>query len=97
MSIENQFDSNGMRCGLCKAYYTNGDLHWEFNYVDGEIHGLCRVWHFKANGYLAAEGMYANDMQNGFWKVWDRLGRMSNEHHSIDGVQEGEEIRHIYD
>ena len=97
MSIENQFDSNGRRCGLYKRYYRNGDLDWEFNYVDGKIHGLCRVWHFKANGYLASEGMYANDMQNGFWKIWDRLGRMSYEHHCADGVQEGEEIRHIYD
>ena len=40
----NQFDSNKEQTGLWKYYYSNGNLCFEGNYVDGKAIGLWKYY-----------------------------------------------------
>ena len=49
---------NGVEHGLCREWYDNGQLWYEYNYVNGNSYGLCRGWYF--DGQLRNEYNYVN-------------------------------------
>ena len=49
---------NGIKHGLCRRLYPNGQLWYEENYQNGQKHGLCRGWY--ENGQLSYEANYQN-------------------------------------
>ncbi len=64
-----------VRHGLFVAYYRNGRLASEGNYVDGVEHGLWRDFH--ENGQLAAQGIYENGKEVGEWHFWNADGTIA--------------------
>lgn len=69
--------SRWIRHGLFRAYYKNGALASEGNYVDGAEQGAWRDYH--ENGELAAEGMYDRGQEIGKWKYWNQDGSEGDE------------------
>ncbi len=59
----NQRDSNGLKQGLWRHWYANGQLWLELNYVNGMFHDLCRYW--NSNGKLTWDYYYVNTNQEG--------------------------------
>jgi len=31
--------------GICRCWYSNGNLHYEYNIRNGRQHGICREWY----------------------------------------------------
>jgi antitoxin component YwqK of YwqJK toxin-antitoxin module len=47
-------DENNTPNGCWEIYYTEGDLWYKINYIDGEHHGL-HVWFFKSGKIYKSE------------------------------------------
>jgi hypothetical protein len=56
-----------------KTYWENGQLHCEAETLDGEFHGLFRMWH--PNGLLACDKRYVHGVPVGIGRYWDRHGK----------------------
>ncbi len=91
----NHTDSNGLRQGLCRYYYSNGQLMHVMYYVDDILHGLRKVWY--SNGRLMREVYYVNGILHGLWRSWDDDGGLDCECYYVSGKQEGEEIHYEYE
>ena len=59
---------NGVKEGVCKAYYENNQLKYESTYENGNKNGLFKSW-FQ-NGKINEEGNYKSGKKNGIWKTW---------------------------
>jgi len=46
-----------------REYYCNGQLMYEWNYINGQLHGLCKGWY--SNGQLMYEWNYINGQRHG--------------------------------
>ena len=53
--------------GLCKHYYSNGDLHMIASYVNGKMHGPFQVYN---GGKLHWETNYINGIENGIHRAY---------------------------
>ena len=49
-------DSGQVKHGLCKRWWSNGQLEWECNFKDGKERGLYRYW--DKDGRLEKESYY---------------------------------------
>ena len=49
-------------------YYRNGNKSHEIPYLNGNIHGLVRLWHL--NGQLLVASNYKNGHRHGFRRCW---------------------------
>lgn len=67
-----------IRHGLFRAYYLDGALASEGQYVDGLEDGLWLDFH--KNGQLAAEGHYKDGEAVGVWKFWNEDGCVTLDH-----------------
>jgi len=66
----NSYNDNGEKHGPWEAYYSNGKLWYNENYINGKKHGLLEVYHY--NGKLYWKGNYVNDIQKGYFhNFWD--------------------------
>ena len=52
-----------MKPTIERKYYDDGQLRYEWNYVNGQRHGLCKGWH--ENGQLWYEDKYVNGQRHG--------------------------------
>ncbi len=57
-----------------RFYYRNGRVRLENREVGGQLHGLCRTWHY--NGQLAEELSYRHGKLHGISRQWDEKGRL---------------------
>jgi hypothetical protein len=57
-----------------RYYFRNGQIRMENREVDGELHGLCRTWHY--NGQLAEELRYHRGKLHGTGRQWNEKGRL---------------------
>ncbi|MFT4662993.1 MAG: hypothetical protein ACI9AT_000824 [Ulvibacter sp.] len=68
-----------------RKVYENGNARFAYPTLDGEYHGLCRMWH--KNGQLQSEGKWINGKQDGLQvsyfdngnislKAWYVLGKL---------------------
>jgi len=48
---------------LSKGWYSNGQLWYEWNFVNGQRHGVSKGWY--SNGQLAYENNYVNGQRHG--------------------------------
>lgn len=62
------------RLRIERYYYRSGQIHVENRYVNGQLHGRCRTWHF--NGQLAEELRYRHGLLHGVCREWDENGRL---------------------
>ena len=78
---------NGLREGLHKEWFRNGNLKDEINFKSGLKHGEFRYWDDK--GQLLKEGHYVNDSLDGFIKEWYHNGNIKLEVHYKNGKMHG--------
>ena len=78
---------NGLREGLHKEWFRNGNLKDEINFKNGLKHGEFRYWDDK--GQLLKEGHYFNDSLDGFIKEWYHNGNIKLEVHYKNGKMHG--------
>jgi antitoxin component YwqK of YwqJK toxin-antitoxin module len=64
----------GKREGLWQAWYENGNLWSEAEYVKGVNHGKS-VTYFE-NGKIRYEGLFENGSKKGEWKYYDESGKL---------------------
>ncbi len=57
--------------------YPNGQIEYEWNYVNGGKHGIQKGWH--ENGKLHFEQNYINDYMDGHQKSWYDNGKLKSE------------------
>jgi hypothetical protein len=57
-----------------RFYYRNGKTRMENREVEGQLHGLCRTWHY--NGHLAGEQRYHHGLLHGLSRQWDESGHL---------------------
>ena len=53
-------DGEEVRHGICKRYYENGQLGFEYNYKDGKRHGLCKE--YDEDGKIRIEYNFKNNI-----------------------------------
>jgi hypothetical protein len=57
-----------------RFYFRNGQLRLENRELEGQLHGLCRTWHY--NGQIADESNYDHGQWRGLNRQWDENGRL---------------------
>lgn len=71
-------NKNGcIREGPYKEYYKNGQLQYELNYVDNQIHGLFKIYY--ENGILQKEINYINGKIEGQYKTYFSNGKLEQD------------------
>ena len=71
-------NDKGERHGYWELYYSNGQLMYKGNYVDGKQHGYWEYYH--SNGQLWAKGNYVNGNEHGYWEDYYRNGQLKKKH-----------------
>jgi hypothetical protein len=59
---------------LDRFYYRNGQIRMENREVGGQLHGICRTWHY--NSQLAEELSYRHGKLHGISRQWNEKGRL---------------------
>jgi len=60
--------NNGIKHGICKAYYDTSQPRFQFKYNNGHREGAYLSWH--KNGNLNQKGFYKKGEKMGVWKTW---------------------------
>jgi antitoxin component YwqK of YwqJK toxin-antitoxin module len=69
--------ANGKRIGNWMAWYENGILWSQGNYIDGKRNGYSALYY--PDGKLRAEGAYKNDKRIGQWSFYGEDGSLVKE------------------
>lgn len=65
---EEYFQNNGIKEGVLKKYYYNGNIHIECNYINGRRNGICRE--YDLNCEEITECNYIDDIFDGIYKIY---------------------------
>lgn len=79
--------NQGLREGLHKEWFRNGNLKDEITFKNGKKNGEFRYWDDK--GQLLKDGYYKNDSLDGFIREWYHNGNIKLEVHYISGKMHG--------
>ena len=77
----------GIKEGLWKSWYTNGQLNVETNFKDGRHDGLYRSWHY--NGQLSQKTNYINGEEDGLHQEWYENGKLNTQGINKRGIKDG--------
>ena len=55
-----------------RSYFSNGNIEYEAEFVNGKLDGLSRVW--LEDGTLISESEYSNDQPHGIWIKYHPIG-----------------------
>lgn len=72
--IEGQFDVKGLKVGIWKEYYKNGNTATEEEYHNGKLHGNYISYH--ENGNIWCIGNFCHGDKNGKFKIYDTNGNL---------------------
>jgi len=78
---------DGLKHGLCKKWYANGQLNYEAFYKNGRKEGLTKVWY--KNGQLQRECVYRKGVEHGKIKIWYPTGELQKELNYHLGLEQG--------
>jgi hypothetical protein len=81
------FFKNGLREGIHKEWFRNGNLKDEISYSNGLKDGEFRYW--DTSGQLLKEGHYFKNNLDGFIKEWYHNGNIKLEVHYKNGEMHG--------
>ena len=70
-----------------RGYYNNGQLAYEYPYVNGKLHGTRRYWH--DNGQLWYERPYVGGKAHGIHRYWYDNGQLRYEWPCVNGKPHG--------
>lgn len=73
--------------GKWHAFYQNGQVKYERNYLKNKFHGVIKEYY--SNGQLTSVGSYINGERNGLHKKWYKNGEIKTEIYYIDGKIDG--------
>lgn len=65
----------GLKEGEWIGKYKNGQIHYQFNYLNGKLHGDQKEWY--KNGQLECHHFYNNGKRHGEQKGWDTKGNLA--------------------
>tara|TARA_A100001011_G_C13725318_1_gene601283 strand:- start:26 stop:532 length:507 start_codon:yes stop_codon:yes gene_type:complete len=68
---------NGIKNGVHKIWYENGQLKYQGNYINGKPDGVYKSWY--KNGQLKMEVDYRNGKKDGLVKTWYKNGQLETE------------------
>jgi len=85
---------NGIKHGLYKEYYDNGNIRIECNYSDEQKHGLYKKYY--DNGNIRIECNYIDDKKNSEYKEYYDNGQIKEICNYIDDKKNGE-YKEYYD
>jgi len=66
----------GLIHGICRGWYPNEQLWYEYNYCHGKRHGLARSWY--SNGQLECEYNFRRGIIHGPSRGWYSTGKIIN-------------------
>lgn len=89
---EGFFNKDGMRNGLTKYFYENGQLSSEQTYLEGDLHGVKKSYYI--NGTLSEEINYTNGEQDGYLKSYFQNKHQKSEGWVVKGLYQGEHIKY---
>ena len=75
---------DGVKDGLYRRWYENGQVEVERNFKDGKQNGYYRRWY--GNDQLKVEGIYKNGKQEGIYREWHENGQIFVESNYKDGI-----------
>jgi antitoxin component YwqK of YwqJK toxin-antitoxin module len=70
-------NDQGKRHGYWERYYTNGQLYYKGNFVDGIKHGYWEYYYYS-NGQLYSKGNYVNGKLHGYWEYYHDNGKLNS-------------------
>tara|TARA_B100000902_G_C27114011_1_gene815111 strand:+ start:322 stop:717 length:396 start_codon:yes stop_codon:yes gene_type:complete len=73
--------------GKALKFYENGQIEFEVNYLNGELHGLKKSWHQNGENYEVGE--YLKNKKEGKWQRFGENGEYVYE----EEFSRGEKIR----
>lgn len=78
---------NGMKNGLMKRYYFNGNLEYEANYIKDKLDGIERT--FSKTGQMLTETTYKNGIKEGPYQSFHENGAQFSKGAFKNDLQEG--------
>ncbi len=89
----NVIDKNGLKQGIWRTFWNNGDLRSETFYIDGKKNGLEIIFYDKPD-CPEQEAYYKNDTLNGWLIRYSKRCKKQFEEQYIKGVKEGWEYEY---
>lgn len=89
----NIIDKNGLKQGIWRTFWNNGDLRSETFYMDGKKNGLEIIFYDKPD-CPEQEAYYKNDTLNGWLIRYSKRCKKQFEEQYINGVKEGWEYEY---
>jgi len=90
LEIETHYNSQNQRHGRSIGWYTNGQIRWEENYVNGQRHGKSLWWY--DNGQKYVELGYCQGQRHGKNIMWHTNGQKEWEVDYRNGKAHGKYI-----
>ena len=85
--MEKRYFNKGVKVGVMKNWWENGQLQSEYHFNNGEYDGTCREWNF--GGVLIREMNYENGYEKGSQKQWYDNGSYRSNYVIRDGRRYG--------
>ncbi len=89
----NVIDKNGLKQGIWRTFWNNGDLRSETFYIDGKKNGLELIFYDKPD-CPEQEAYYKNDTLNGWLIRYSKRCKKQFEEQYMNGVKEGWEYEY---
>lgn len=83
---EEDIGGNTIRQGLTKSWYVISGYKQkasECNYLNGQMHGECKTWHY--NGNIMEHANYVNGVVHGVYKGWCKRGILRRHDFYVNG------------
>jgi antitoxin component YwqK of YwqJK toxin-antitoxin module len=89
----NVVDKNGLKQGIWRTYWSNGDLRSETFYIDNKKNGL-EITFYDYPDCPEKEAFYKNDSLDGAVIYYSKRCKKNFEEHYVNGIKEGWEIEY---
>ena len=84
-NLINLYNDKGEEHGYWEDYWSDGQLYYKGNYINGKKHGSWEE--YWDNGQLFSKGNYINGKQHGYWEYYYRNGQLEYKGYSDMGKQ----------
>jgi len=92
MNQTNQLDSEGKEHGRYVICFDNGQLHRDFWYDHGLLHGSFKSWSYE--GFKSEDGNWKHGKKHGLYKHYSIDGSLVSERYMSEGLMHGSSINY---
>jgi antitoxin component YwqK of YwqJK toxin-antitoxin module len=82
-NLINLYNERGEKHGYWEEYWSNGQLLWKGNFVNGNRDGYWE-WYYT-HGQLISKGRYVNDKREGYWEDYYSSGQLMRKGNFVNG------------